>query len=133
MNLPRTRRGQRERPLYMRWAKPSLRNGVHSLLGKSGGGIGMDRDGRLENLRDAMLDCIDARHATGMTPFAQMFTRIRHSNSAEDLWYLRGDLMALLSSLHGEAQAREKVDVLTPLFEGLLPPGLTRTRGRSGH
>ena len=83
----------------MRWAKPSLRNGVHSLLGKSGGGIGMDRDGRLENLRDAMLDCIDARHATGMTPFAQMFTRIRHSNSAEDLWYLRGDLMAPLMYL----------------------------------
>jgi hypothetical protein len=29
--------------------------------------------------------------------------------------------------------AGEKVDALTPLFDGLLPPGLTRTRGRSGH
>ena len=116
----------------MRWAKPSLRHGVHSLLGKSGASIAVDRDARLESLRDAMLECIDARHATGMTPFAQMFTRIRHSNSAEDLWYLRGDLMALLSSIHGEALAREKVDALTPLFEGLLPPGLSRTR-RPGH
>ena len=116
----------------MRWAKPSLRNGMHSLLGKSGASIAVDRDARLESLRDAMLECIDARHATGMTPFAQMFTRIRHSNSAEDLWYLRGDLMALLSSIHGEALAREKVDALTPLFEGLLPPGLSRTR-RPGH
>ena len=116
----------------MRWVKPSLRNGMHSLLGKSGASIAVDRDARLESLRDAMLECIDARHATGMTPFAQMFTRIRHSNSAEDLWYLRGDLMALLSSIHGEALAREKVDALTPLFEGLLPPGLSRTR-RPGH
>ena len=105
---------------------------MHSLLGKSGASIAVDRDARMESLRDAMLDCIDARHAAGITPFAQLFTRIRHSNSAEDLWYLRGDLMALLSSIHGEAQAREKVDALTPLFEGLLPPGLSRTR-RPGH
>ncbi len=117
----------------MRWAKPSLRHGVHSLLGKSGASIAVDRDARLENLRDAMLDRIDAKHAAGMTAFAQMLTRIRHSNSAEDLWYLRGDLMALLASLHGEACAREKVDSLNPLFEGLLPASLTRVRGRSGH
>ena len=40
------------------------------------------------------------------------------------LWYLRGDLMAALAAIQGEAAAREKVAGITRMFQGLLPGSL---------
>lgn len=109
----------------MRWNKPNIRSGMHSLLGKIGPAAAMDKDAHIETIRSAMLLCLGPVTDDSDRHFVQMLTRIRFSNDAEGLWYLRGDLMALLSASRGELAARQCVDGLTPLFEGLLPRSLT--------
>jgi hypothetical protein len=42
----------------------------------------------------------------------------------EDLWYLRGDLMAVLAGMYGELAARQKLESITKMFEYMLVPGL---------
>jgi hypothetical protein len=34
---------------------------------------------------------------------------VRYANDMQALWYLRGDLMACLSAMQGEVQARERI------------------------
>ncbi|MES3003731.1 MAG: hypothetical protein V4787_23775 [Pseudomonadota bacterium] len=74
-----------------------------------------------EDIRDRMLamlgDCASTR-------FPQITWRIRYAGDIIALWYLRGDLMAALSAMHGEAIARDQLDEVTRMFDGLLPNGL---------
>lgn len=114
----------------MRWNKPNLRSGMHSLLGKSSPAAGVDRDAHIETIRVAMLQCLGPITDESDRHFVQVLTRIRFSNDVEGLWYLRGDVMALLSTTRGELAARQYVDGLTPLFEGLLPRSLTNGPAR---
>ena len=75
----------------------------------------------LEDLRDRMLEL--APPAKGQR--AEMLVRrIRYAVSVETLWYARGELMAQLARVHGEAAAREQVDALSGCFTELLPRGL---------
>lgn len=114
----------------MRWNKPNLRSGMHSLLGKSSPATGMDRDAHIETIRCAMLQCLGPITDDSDRHFVQVLTRIRFSNDVEGLWYLRGDVMSLLSASRGELAARQYVDELTLLFEGLLPRSLTNRPAR---
>ena len=98
---------------------------MHSLLGKSSPALAMDRDAQIETIRDAMLSCLGPLAQANNPQCLQVMTRLRFSNDVEDLWYLRGDVMALLSAHRGELAARDSVDALTPLFEGLLPRSMT--------
>jgi hypothetical protein len=54
----------------------------------------------------------------------QVSRRIRYAIDVMALWYLRGDLMAVLAEHHGEAEAREKLQAITEIFEDVLPEGL---------
>lgn len=60
----------------------------------------------------------------GPTNFPQITRRIRYANDVQALWYLRGDLMAALATIHGEMAARKKIQSITHMFQGLLPNGL---------
>ncbi len=40
------------------------------------------------------------------------------------LWYLRGDVMALLAGRFGETGARERLEPVTDMFRAMLPQGL---------
>jgi hypothetical protein len=53
----------------------------------------------------------------------RLVRRIRYAN-VESLWYARGELMAQLAREHGEAIARERIEVLSEMFHGVLPRGL---------
>ena len=74
-----------------------------------------------------------ADHARA-TAFAKAYGNGQHvdqrmqAGDVQALWYLRGDLMAVLASLHGEAQARTHVQSVTDMFRGLLPRALTARR-----
>jgi hypothetical protein len=50
--------------------------------------------------------------------------RIHYAANVESLWYARGELMAQLARVHGEAVAREKLAALSAMFTELLPRGL---------
>lgn len=109
----------------MRWFKPNLRHSLHAIFSssfpsaESAPTAVMEYD--IEDIRQAMLglmdDLLDAK-------FPQVVRRIRYASDVQALWFLRGDLMAVLATSHGELAAREKLEHVSEMFEDLLPDGL---------
>jgi hypothetical protein len=106
----------------MRWLKPNLRSSIYGLLGNPVTPSESILESGTEDIRESMLAVLGE---TGPKNFPQITRRIRYANDIQALWYLRGDLMAALASIHGEAAAREKISSLTAQFRGLLPNGLS--------
>lgn len=105
----------------MRWLKPNLRSSIYGLLGNPVAPSESILESGIEDIREAMLSVLGE---TGPKRFPQLTRRIRYATDIQALWYLRGDLMAALASLHGEMVARQKVAAVTAQFQGLLPNGL---------
>jgi hypothetical protein len=75
----------------------------------------------IEDIRQAMLGMMtDVQDAQ----FPYLVRRIRYASDVQALWFLRGDLMAVLAGSYGEVAAREKLDLVSTMFEDLLPDGL---------
>jgi hypothetical protein len=75
-------------------------------------------DSRIEVVRDAMLEAIQDIAAS---PAHDTLTRrLRWAPHAQALWYLRMDVMTLLSSERTEAQARQCLADITAQFRGLI-------------
>ena len=106
----------------MRWIKPSLRNSIYGLLGNPVKPTESVLEGGSEDIRETMLMLLGD---DGPRAFAQLTRRIRYANDVQALWYLRGDLMAALATVHGELAARQKMLSVTHMFQGLLPSGLS--------
>jgi hypothetical protein len=94
----------------MRWLKPNLRSSIYGLLGSPIA----PSESMLALLGEA-----------GLKHFPQITRRIRYASDVQALWYLRGDLMAALASIHGEMAARQRIASVTQMFNGLLPGSLT--------
>jgi hypothetical protein len=82
------------------------------------------RDSRetTEPIRQAMLAALGedgARHNP------QLYSRLSALHDPLALWYARGDVVAVLSQLHGEAKAVATVQELLPFFKGVLPRSMT--------
>jgi hypothetical protein len=103
----------------MRWAPSSL---MSSLL-KGGNTSKAKRNASaLDDIRHAMLNVLGDRGALAY-PVVQL--RVTYANDVQDLWYLRGDVMAAIAALDGEATARERLAMVSAMFKGLLPSGLS--------
>jgi hypothetical protein len=105
----------------MRWLKPTLRS-VYGLLGNPPAATDSLLDEGTEDVRESMLASLGP---AGPRQYPQITRRIRYANDIHALWYLRGDLMATLASMHGEAAARQKMASISAQFQGLLPGGLS--------
>ena len=105
----------------MRWLKPNLRSSIYGLLGNPVTPSESVLETGTEDIREAMLGLLGEG---GPKHFPAITRRIRYANDIQALWYLRGDLMGALASMHGEAEARQKIATLTAMFQGLLPNGL---------
>jgi hypothetical protein len=97
-----------------------LRNSIYGLLGNAPAPSDSVMQDGAEDIREAMLAVLGE---DGPTRFPQIIRRIRYADDIQALWYLRGDLMAALAALHGEAAARQRVASITDQFQGLLPRG----------
>lgn len=106
----------------MRWIKPSIRSSIYGLLGGHTAPTESTLENGTEDIRQAMLDMLGD---TGTRHFPLITRKVRYATDVQGLWYLRGELMAALSGMHGEAGARERVAKLNTMFRGLLPPSLT--------
>lgn len=112
----------------MRWIKPNLRSSVYSLLGGNTDVVSESLlESRIEDIRQAMLDAVGE---FGEKHYPQITRRIRYAGDIQGLWYLRGDLMAVLSATSGEMAASEKIGTLNSMFEGMLPGGLNSRPSR---
>jgi hypothetical protein len=110
------------RPIYiMRWLKPNLRSSIYGLLGNPAGPSESMLESGTEEIRESMLMHLGE---AGFKQFAQTTRRIRYASDVQALWYLRGDLMAALAAMHGELAARQKIAMITSMFNGLLPSSL---------
>jgi hypothetical protein len=79
-------------------------------------------ESRAQNIREAMLDSL--RDATPCHVLDQVVARVYCAPNVQTLWYLRTDVMTLLSGQYGEAAAREELRVISDMFRGLLPVAL---------
>ena len=105
----------------MRWTAAYLTSGMQSLLsGRRDTHSGANQGG-LEGIRSTMLDALE-QHGSDASTLVHL--RVRYANDLEDLWYLRGDVMAAIASNQGESIARKKVEQISNMFKGLLPKGL---------
>lgn len=109
----------------MRWFKPNMRSSFYALLARihppQPESASTVLEYSVEHIREAMLELVgDAPDGS----YRHIGRRIRYAVDVHSLWYLRGDLMALLAGRHGEVAARERIDVLTEMFEDFLPQGL---------
>jgi hypothetical protein len=79
-----------------------------------------DIEVQIQSIRQAMLDsmatCFDEK---GVRPV--LWDKIGYAPSIQTLWYLRIDLMMLLSDHHGETVARKALARVTEAFRGLVP------------
>lgn len=105
----------------MRWLKPNLKSSIYGLLGHPPAPSESILENGTEDIREAMLALLGDG---GARKFPQLTRRIRYANDIQALWYLRGDLMATLATLHGEIEARRRVGAITDMFSGLLPGSL---------
>jgi hypothetical protein len=106
----------------MHWLNPHLRSTFFALLGHQT--LPSDSVLRvgIEEIRTSMLDALGDSSAF---EFSHVNRKIRYADDIQTLWYLRGDLMAVLAAKEGESQAQRKIRAISCLFEGLLPRGLT--------
>lgn len=75
----------------------------------------------LDDIRQAMLDCLGA---PGAAAYPQLQLRMAYASDVQELWYLRGDLMAVIAAKDGEVTARRKLARISDMFKGHLPKGL---------
>jgi len=107
----------------MRWFKPNLRGSIHAIFSSTrppASAESMPHVG-IEDIRGSMLALIAD---VGEHHFPQVTRRIRYALDVQALWYLRGDLMAVLASRDGEAAALRQLEPITQMFEDMLPRGL---------
>lgn len=106
----------------MRWFKPNLKS-IHALFG--GHPHPEDEttllDLGIDDIRVAMLALIEGMDDRQVVLVER---RIRYAVDVLALWYLRGDLMAALATTLGEAGARQQVQRITQMFQGMLPGSL---------
>ena len=107
----------------MRWFKPNIRSSFYALLARVHSQEPQTTilQYSIEGIRETMLTMVgDA----GDKAFPHVGRRIRYAIDVHALWYLRGDVMAVLAARYGEAEALERIDALTDMFEEFLPQGL---------
>jgi hypothetical protein len=59
--------------------------------------------------------------------------RVTYADDVQDLWYLRGDVMAAIAAMDGEVAARDQLAEVSAMFKGLLPSGLSSRASPLGH
>ncbi|TNF62556.1 MAG: hypothetical protein EP306_02955 [Burkholderiales bacterium] len=111
----------------MRFIKPGLRNSISALLGTE---VRRASPEALEPVRQAMLDVLGEE---GARLHPQLSYKLRYLHDAHALWYARADVVAALSSIHGEVKAVSMVQSLTPVFRGLVPRSLMDASSRQRH
>jgi hypothetical protein len=98
-------------------------------LARESGSSNVDTENRVNEIRQAMLDCIfDCLPHTAAPP--AILQKIQFATAIQTLWYLRVDLMALLSEHGSETLAKAKIAAITDMFRGLLPNAAKPTRPR---
>jgi hypothetical protein len=102
----------------MSWKKSKFASSLMSLFGDNSA-THPSPEHRVQEIRQAMLDCIgqvDEGHDQ-----ARVLTQVLYAPDIQSLWYIRPDVMTLVASLRGEAEAQARLASISDMFLGLLP------------
>lgn len=110
----------------MRWTSSSFMNGIQTLFRTNSTERGLASASSIQEIREAMLLAMGSA-VSARFPVIQL--RVTYADDVQDLWYLRGDVLAAIASFDGEALAREKIAAISELFVGLVPSTLTSKTG----
>jgi hypothetical protein len=105
----------------MSWFNSKLRSSFSALLGVASPAPSPGEAISLEDVRQIMMELAGQ---DGSERASKLLRRIRYAPDVEALWFMRGELMALLSRNLGEAAALSEVERLSAMFTDLLPSGL---------
>ncbi len=106
----------------MTWFNSKLRSSFSALLGVGSPAAAPAGEGiTLEDIRQTMMELANQDPSERA---AKLVRRIRYAADVEALWFLRGEMMALLSRNLGEAGALSEIERLSAMFTDLLPSGL---------
>ncbi len=111
----------------MRWFKPNLRNSLHAIFSaglSSSRFTGPDDEDTITSIEDIRMRMTEMLSSQDDERATIVRRRIRYADSVESLWFLRGELMAVLSRSKGEARALEMIASVSDMFDDLLPEGL---------
>ena len=99
----------------MHFPAQKLRDSFFVMVGRGRTPAEPEASVKLDSLRDSMMATLGAGSAS---QFPQLVLDLRTARGREELWQLREPLMMALSSLGGEASAREKLGQIDKLFGG---------------
>jgi len=105
-----------------RWAATYLISGLQGLMGHRSHGRPSRLQASMRDIRNAMLECLAQN---GVDAKSVIHMKIAYANDIQDLWYLRGDVMAVIAAHEGEVAAKKKLAQISERFSGLLPRALT--------
>ncbi len=105
----------------MHWLTTKLKSSFMALLGPVEVTPSMLEE-RTEGIRQFILDELGE---FGEKHYPRITRRVRYAQDAQGLWYVRGDVMAVLAAAYGETIARQKINRISEQFKGLLPRGLS--------
>jgi hypothetical protein len=106
----------------VRWAATYLISGLQGLLGHRSSDQPSRMQVAMREIRAAMLECLGQ---CGVDAKSVVHLRVAYANDIQDLWYLRGDVMAVIAANEGEMIAKKKLALISERFTGLLPRALT--------
>jgi hypothetical protein len=55
---------------------------------------------------------------------------VKFASNLESLWFLRPELLMVISSMAGELAAQGQVEQITAMFDGLLPKALSSRQSK---
>ncbi len=108
----------------MRWFKPNLRGSIYGIFWSGppqAEAATLIEEIDMEVVRHEMLALLDDAQGERV---ATVRRRITYAGEIQGLWFLRGELMAVLANSHGETVARGRIAQVSELFDGLVPEGL---------
>lgn len=77
---------------------------------------------RTEVIRAAMLQAIHEVYSTQKSAESlKVWSDISRAMDIQSLWYLRCDVLRVLSDFYGEMVSRKQLDQISELFRGLVP------------
>jgi hypothetical protein len=105
----------------MRWTSTQIMSEAQSFWSVLiHGGSAVNKDS-IDDIRQAMLDEMTT---AGVCESSTVHLRVTYASDLQDLWYMRGDVLAAISTLQGELCARQKLERISNSFKGRLPKGL---------
>ena len=105
----------------MRWTKTTLRNSFFGWVSPAGIPV-VNPEIRMEEIRHTMLLELTVQDDTQLLDLER---RLQMATDIQTLWYARSELMQVVSHRLGEAAAKDHLDRITRMFDGLVPASIS--------